>query len=84
MPKGNSTAQKQTITWSNKINVILKNCARAIVPSIAEVINNSFEAGVYLDLLNKAKVIPLHKSGCFKDLKNYRPISLLVSISKNL
>ena len=33
-------------------------------------------------MLKNAKVVPLYKSECCKDLINYRPISLLVSISK--
>ena len=33
-------------------------------------------------MLKNAKVTTLYKSGCCKDLNNYRPISLLVSISK--
>ena len=66
----------------NVSNVVLKSCARAIAPFIAELINISFESGVYPDMLKNAKVIPLYKSGCCKDLNNYRPISLLVSISK--
>ena len=61
---------------------MLKTCARAIAPFISELIRICFEFGVYPDLLKNAKVIPLYKSGCCKDLNNYRPISLLVSISK--
>ena len=66
----------------NISNVVLKSCARAIALFIAELINIYFESGVYPDMLKKAKVIPLYKSGCCKDLNNYRPVSLLVSISK--
>ena len=63
-------------------NVVLKSCARAIAPFIAELTNISFESGMYPDMLKNAKVKPLYKSGCCKDLNNYTPISLLVSISK--
>ena len=66
----------------NISNIVLKSCSRAIAPFIAELINIPFESGVYPDMLKNAKVIPLYKSGCYKDLNNYRPISLLVSISK--
>ena len=64
------------------IKVVLKSCARAIAPFIAELVNISLESGVYHDMLKNAKVIPLYKSGCFKDMNNYRPISLILSISK--
>ena len=53
----------------NFSNVVLKSCARAIVLFIAELINISFESGVYLDMLN-AEIIPFYKSGCCKDLNN--------------
>ena len=45
-------------------------------------LNIYFESGVFPDMLQNAKVIPLYKCGCCKDLNNYRPISLLVFISK--
>ena len=53
----------------NISNVVLKSCARAIAPFIAE-LNNSFESGVYPDMLKNVEVIPLYKSGCCKDLNN--------------
>ena len=67
----------------NISNVVLKSCAPAIAPFIEELINTFFEFGVYPDVLKNAKVTPLYKSGCCKDLINYRHVFLLVSISKN-
>ena len=58
----------------NISNAVLKGCARAIAPSIAELINFSFESGGYRDMLKNGKVIPPCKSGCCKDLNNYRPV----------
>ena len=63
-------------------NLVLKSCARAVALFIAEFINNSFESGVYPEMLKNAKVIPLYISGWCKDLNKYRPISLPVSTRK--
>ena len=83
MPKSISTAQNKRSSGPDNIsNVVLKSCARAIALFIAELIKKFFESGVYPDMLKNAKVIPLYKSGCCKDLNNCRPISLLVCISK--
>ena len=38
----------------NISNVVLKSCARAIAPFIAEFVNNSFESGVYPDMLKRS------------------------------
>ena len=73
---------KHSTGRDNISNVVLKFCARAIAPFIAELINISFESGVYPDMLKTSKVIPLYKSGCCKNPNNYRPVSLLVSIIK--
>ena len=82
MPKSNSTAKSKHSSGPDNIsNVVLKSCARAIAPIIAELINIC-EYRVYPDMLKNAKVKPIYKSGCFKDVNNYKPFSLLVSISK--
>ena len=44
-------------------NVVLKICARAIALFIAELFNISFESGVYLGMLENAKVIPFTNLG---------------------
>ena len=49
---------------------------------IANCINCSFETGIFPDCLKKATVIPLHKKKSKKDPSNYRPVSLLNSLSK--
>ena len=63
-------------------NVILKLSSNVTVPYLTQIINKSFEAGIFPDDLKKAKVIPLHKDGSKLDENNYRPISLLIVCSK--
>jgi retron-type reverse transcriptase len=48
------------------------------------IFNLSFSTGVFPDKLKIAKIIPIHKSGSFDDLINFRPISILPALSKIL
>ena len=43
-----------------------------------------FKFGIFPDVLKVTKVIPIHKSGDKSKVNNYRPISVLNSISKIL
>ena len=49
---------------------------------LSELVNLSFEVGVFPDVLKVAKVNPLHKKESKIDHRNYRPISLLSVVSK--
>ena len=60
---------------------ILKIAAPVIVPQF-KLINKSFELGVYPNSLKLAKVIPIFKAGSKLEVNNYRPISLLPTLSK--
>ncbi len=48
------------------------------------IINLSFEMGVFPEKLNIANVIPIFKADDLELYKNYRPISLLSNFSKFL
>jgi len=63
---------------------ILKLCWDNIVIPITYLINKSLTEGVFPSTLKTASVIPLHKSGPKSDPNNYRPISILPTISKFL
>jgi len=45
-------------------------------------INNCIGQGIFPDKLNIASVIPPHKGGDINDPHNYRPISILPTLSK--
>jgi hypothetical protein len=49
---------------------------------LARIINTSFISGTFPHFLKQAIVIPIHKKGDKSQINNYRPISLLSSISK--
>ena len=48
------------------------------------VINNSIATGVFPDQWKEAIVVPIHKKGDQKEMKNYRPVSCLTAASKVL
>ena len=58
-------------------------CARDnLVITISSLINKSIELGIFPSRLKEAYVLPLFKSGAKDDPNNYRPISILPTISK--
>ncbi|KAL5249657.1 hypothetical protein ACHWQZ_G018500 [Mnemiopsis leidyi] len=58
------------------------NASSKFTEMFAKVINTSFSSGVFPSALKIAKVIPIHKGGSKTEVSNYRPISLLGSMSK--
>ena len=62
--------------------ILLKFLAPALVAPIAIIINQSLTTGIFPDKLKVAKVIPLYKKENRSIMTNYRPVSLLNSISK--
>ena len=73
---------------SNKANGIdkliprmLKLAAPIIAPSIAKLINNSFNTASFPQRWKTTKVSSLFKGGDSEDLNNYRPISVLPVLS---
>ena len=61
---------------------IIKMAIHSICPSIAALINKSLRIGKFPCQLKLAKVFPIFKGGCKSDPSNYRPISILPTISK--
>ena len=63
-------------------NEILKCCSPIIEKYLAIAFNDCIFQRKFPDTLKLAKVIPLYKKGDRKNPENYRPISLLSSLSK--
>ena len=61
---------------------ILKVAAEEISPYLTHCYNMALNTGKFPDELKIADVIPVHKKDDWTDKSNYRPISLLPSVSK--
>ena len=61
---------------------IIKDLNEEIALPLSQIINASFEEGIFPEKLKLAKVIPLHKGGDQSIPKNYRPISILPIFDK--
>lgn len=61
---------------------LIKLLSPYITQPITTIINQSLKTGIFPDALKVAKVIPIYKKEDNKLLENYRPISVLPTISK--
>ena len=60
----------------------LKSIAPSIINPLTLIINQSLTTGIFPTSLKIAKVIPLFKKDSHEIVDNYRPVSLLTSLSK--
>lgn len=60
----------------------LKMAKCELIPIICHLTNLCFSQGIFPQILKKSVITPVHKSGEKDDVNNYRPISVLPSISK--
>ena len=71
---------------NRKSNDISPKLLKALSGSFSNVLSYLFNScmlsGVFPDELKIAKVVPLHKSGNSNSMSNYRPISILPTLSK--
>ena len=63
-------------------NKFYKLLAPIISPFLSEIFNGCYKKGDFPFILKHAKVIPIHKSGHKDIVSNYRPISILSTVSK--
>ena len=70
--------------YDNVNNVLLKQIKLNIVKPLAIIINKSFSEGKFPHAMKLADVYPLFKSKERTEPNNYRPISLLLTLSKLL
>ena len=65
-------------------NILLKQIGESILHPLTNIINESLSSGVFPDIMKIAEVIPLYKGKARDNGSNYRPISLLTTMSKVL
>ena len=61
---------------------LLKMTKNVIAESLCDIINKSLSTGVVPREWKKARVVPIFKAGDISSLNNYRPISILPTVSK--
>ena len=61
---------------------ILKLFKKEFSKPLSDMINMSFNQGVFPNILKIANIIPIHQKGDKLPCNNYRPICLLSNISK--
>uniref|UniRef100_A0A1B6H9V6 Reverse transcriptase domain-containing protein n=1 Tax=Homalodisca liturata TaxID=320908 RepID=A0A1B6H9V6_9HEMI len=61
---------------------VIKAVKTSISKILCHLINSSFVSGIFPNKLKQAKIIPLHKKNDPENISNYRPVSVLPSISK--
>ncbi|KAG8301578.1 hypothetical protein J6590_108637 [Homalodisca vitripennis] len=63
-------------------STILKHCKTEVITPIIDVINKSFQQGIFPSQLKHSLVYPKYKKGPTSLASNYRPISLICTLSK--
>ena len=79
-----SLPNKSSSGHDNISNILLKNLRESLISPLTLLFNNSLKDGVFPHGMKIADVIPVHKNREKYLVTNYRPISLLITISKIL
>ena len=75
---------KKSSGLDNIDNTILKELKEYLIEPLTLLFNESILCGVFPSAMKTAKVVPLFKSKSREESTNYRPISLLLTVSKIL
>lgn len=68
--------------WDGIPSILFKLSSNILATPITRICNQCFEEGSFPEALKRSIVIPIYKSGDTHDISNYRPISLLPTLSK--
>lgn len=80
----NKLKSSHTVGADNICSIIIKAIVNEIAEPLAYIINLSLTQGIVPKMTKIAKIIPIYKSGDKNDIQNYRPISVLPTLSKVL
>ena len=80
----NNLPNKGSSGHDNISNIMLKSLGPSILHPLSQLFNKSLEEGIFPDMMKLADVTPLYKSKDPTESTNYRPISLLMTLSKQL
>ena len=80
----NSLPNKTSSGFEKISNILLKELSSCVSYPLMIIFNTSLSTGHFPDQMKHAYVIPLYKGGNKRFVANYRPISLLITISKLL
>ena len=80
----NKLPSKDSSGYDNISNKLLKQIKYSILKPLAHIFNLSIVSGVFPANMKLSEIIPLYKKGTKDLMNNYRPISLLLTISKLL
>ena len=72
------------VGWDGVSSKIIKMCKNTLIPPITHICNLSINTGTFPRAFKKALVHPIHKDGNRDVVSNYRPISVLTTLSKIL
>ena len=75
---------KKSSGYDNIDNILLKSIKNVVSENLTSLFNLSMSNGVFPEQMKLAEVVPLYKSKERFLTSNYRPISLLITISKIL
>ena len=75
---------KSSNGFDNISNIMLKSLRTSITFLLCHIFNTSLMEGSFPDRMKVAEIIPLYKSKEMDNMINYRPISLLITLSKLL
>ena len=80
----NKLPNKNSCGYDNINNILLKKLGKELLTPLSIICNTSMTTGVFPSQMKMAVVIPLFKNKEKDYVNNYRPISLLLTISKLL
>ena len=73
---------KSSYGYDNISNKLIKSAGHILVKQLTVIVNQCLHTGIYPSQLKLSRVKPLFKKGNKTHFNNYRPISLLPSLSK--